>query len=124
MDNYGSKWELFILLTIYYRIAHLSVDVVVGEKPSTLQLPKLEETQSERARENRSRTYQLAESNYCFNVCSNRNFVDCKARPCTLGNFTLHCSVALCLHQIQIEIAVNRLICRKKYVSLHIINNE
>ena len=41
-----------------------------------------------------------------------------------VDNFTLHCSVALCLHQIQIEIAVNRLICRKKYVSLHIINNE
>ena len=83
--------------TPYYRLAHLSVDVVVGEKPSTLQLPKLEETQSERARKNRSRTYQLAESN-CSNVCSNRNFVDCKARPCTLDNFILHCSVALCLH--------------------------
>ena len=52
--------------TIYtpcYRFAHLSVDVVVGEKSSTLQLSKLEETQSERARENRSRTHQLAESN-------------------------------------------------------------
>jgi len=39
--------------TIYtpcYRFAHLSVDVVVGEKPSTLQFSKLEETQSERAR--------------------------------------------------------------------------
>ena len=87
--------------TIYtpcYRFAHLSVDVVVGEKPSTLQFSKLEETQSERARENRSRTHQLAESNYCSDACSNRNFVDCKALPCTLDNFILHCSVALCLH--------------------------
>ena len=87
--------------TIYtpcYRLTHLSVDVVVGEKPSTLQLSKLEETQSERARENRSRTYQLAESNYCSNICSNRNIDDYKSLPCTLGNFTLHCSVALCLH--------------------------
>lgn len=83
--------------TIYtpcYRLTHLSVDVVVGEKSSTLQFSKLEETQSERARENRSRTYQLAESNYC----SNRNIDDCKALPCTLDNFILHCSVALCLH--------------------------
>ena len=113
--------------TIYtpcYRLTHLSVDVVVGEKSSTLQFSKLEETQSERARENRSRTYQLAESNYCSNVCSNRNFVDCKARPCTFDNFTLRSSVALSLHQIHIEIAINRLIYRKKYVSLHIINNE
>ncbi len=87
--------------TIYtpcYRFAHLSVDVVVGEKPSTLQFSKLEETQSERARENRSRTYQLAESNYFSNICSNRNIDDCKALPCTLDNFILHCSVALCLH--------------------------
>ena len=87
--------------TIYtpcYRLTHLSVDVVVEEKSSTLQFSKLEETQSERARENRSRTYQLAESNYCSNVCSNRNFVDYKSLPCTLGNFILHYSVALCLH--------------------------
>ena len=87
--------------TIYtpcYRLTHLSVDVVVEEKSSTLQFSKLEETQSERARENRSRTYQLAESNYCSNVCSNRNFDDYKSLPCTLGNFTLHYSVALCLH--------------------------
>ena len=87
--------------TIYtpcYRFAHLSVDVVVGEKSSTLQLSKLKATQSERARENRSRTHQLAESNYCSDACSNRIFIDCKARPCTLDNFILHCSVALCLH--------------------------
>lgn len=87
--------------TIYtpcYRFAHLSVDVVVGEKPSTLQFSKLEETQSERARKKRSRTYQLAESNYCSNVCSNRNIDDYKSLPCTLGSFTLHYSVALCLH--------------------------
>jgi|GEM_PF-2965341 len=87
--------------TIYtpcYRFAHLSVDVVVGEKPSTLQFSKLEETQSERARENRSRTYQSAESNYFSNICSNRNTDDYKSLPCTLDNFILHCSVALCLH--------------------------
>ena len=82
------------IYTPYYRLAHLSVDAVVGEKPSTLQFSKLEETQSERARENRSRTYQLAESNYC----SNRNIDDYKSLPCTLDNFILHCSVALCLH--------------------------
>ena len=87
--------------TVYtpcYRLTHLSVDVVVGEKSSTLQFSKLEETQSERARENRSRTYQLAESNYCSNICSNRNIDDYKSLPCTLDNFILHCSVTLCLH--------------------------
>ena len=87
--------------TVYtpcYRLTHLSVDVVVGEQSSTLQFSKLEETQSERARENRSRTYQLAESNYCSNICSNRNIDDYKSLPCTLDNFILHCSVTLCLH--------------------------
>ncbi|MFP3765295.1 DUF1648 domain-containing protein [Prevotella intermedia] len=62
VDNYGSKWELFILPAIALLI------------------------------------YQLAESNYCSNICSNRNIDDCKALPCTLDNFILHCSVALCLH--------------------------
>ena len=73
-----------------------SFAIIVGF--SNVEISKLEETQSERARENRSRTHQLTESNYCSDACSNRNFVDCKARPCTLDNFTLHCSVALCLH--------------------------
>ena len=86
------------IYTPYYRLAHLSVDVVVGEKPSTLQFSKLEETQSERARKKRSRTYQLAESNYCSNICSNRNIDDYKSLPCTLDNFILHCSVTLCPH--------------------------
>ena len=96
VDNYGSKWELFILpaiaLLIYLLMWWLE------RNPQLYNFPSSKKHSRKEQEKKRSRTYQLAESNYCSNVCSNRNIDDYKSLPCTLDNFILHCSVTLCLH--------------------------
>lgn len=109
--------------TIYtpcYRFAHLSVDVVVGEKPSTLQFSKLEETQSERARKKNG-----VELISWLKVITVLMFVLIEILMITNPYLVLWAALPFITLLFYVCIKyVNRLICQKKYVSLHIINNE